>query len=172
MKKIRISYNEFEKMTNDLAIKILKSGFSPDYIVGINRGGLPIAVALSHILEVPMYTLKVTLRDGDEDDCDHNLWMAEDAVGYGSMGCLEDEKSKILIIDDINDTGATYKWIKQDWQSSCLPNLSDWQKVWGDNIKFAVLVNNLASNEIADYSSMEINKAEDPSWIVFPWERE
>lgn len=166
-----ISWSDIDKMCNKLAIDILKSAWRPEYIVGISRGGLPAAVVLSHILEVPMYALKVTLRDGVEEDCDHNLWMSEDAVGYGKMGCLEDEKTNILIVDDINDSGATYQWIQQDWQSSCLPDLSEWNEVWGHNVRFAVLVNNLASKETADFAAMEINKTEDPSWIVFPWER-
>jgi hypoxanthine phosphoribosyltransferase len=166
-----ISWSEIDQMCNKLAIDILKSAWRPEYIVGISRGGLPAAVMLSHILEVPMYALKVTLRDGVEEDCDHNLWMSEDAVGYGKMGCLEDEKTNILIVDDINDSGATYQWIQQDWQGSCLPNLSEWNAVWGHNVRFAVLVNNLASTETADFAAMEINKTEDPSWIVFPWER-
>lgn len=172
MKKIQIDWQQLEKNCTKLALDILKSGFNPDYIVGINRGGLTPAVMLSHMLDVPMHTLKVTLRDGAEEDCDHNLWMSEDAVGYGSMGCLENEPAKILIVDDINDTGATYAWIKQDWRSTCLPNLKEWDTVFGSNVRFAVLVNNLSSKETADYSAMEINKAEDPSWIVFPWEKE
>ena len=171
MNKIYVDWNTIEQYCNQLAIQILKSDWRPEYIVGISRGGLTPAVMLSHILEVPMYTLKVTLRDGVEEDCDHNLWMSEEAIGYGKMGCLEDEKTNILIVDDINDTGATYQWIQEDWQSSCLPNLSEWNSVWGHNVRFAVLVNNLASKESVDFSALEINKAEDPSWIVFPWEQ-
>lgn len=172
MNKIRIDWQQLEKHCTKLALEISKSNFKPDYIVGINRGGLTPAVMLSHLLDVPMYTLKVTLRDGVEEDCDHNLWMSEDCVGYGPMGCLEDEKAKILIVDDINDTGATYQWIQKDWQDSCLPNLAEWNTVWGHNVRFAVIVNNLASKESADYAALEINKVEDPSWIVFPWEHE
>ena len=167
-----IKWRDFDRHCNKLAFDILKSGFKPDYIVGISRGGLSAAVVLSHILEVPMYTLKVTLRDGVEEDCDHNCWMSEDAVGYGSMGCLEDKKTNILIVDDINDSGATYAWIKNDWRGNCLPNLEDWNTVWGQNVRFAVLVNNLASKETADYAASEINKSEKDVWIVFPWESE
>lgn len=172
MNKINISWREFDKMCNKIALQILKSGYKPDYIVGINRGGLPVAVVLSHLLEVPLYTLKVTLRDGAEEDCDHNCWMSEDAIGYGEAGCLEAEKTNILIVDDINDTGATYAWIQKDWRQNALPTFNDWDTVFGDNVKFAVLVNNASSNQKADYAAMQINKAKDPSWIVFPWEAE
>ena len=168
--KINLSWREIERLSNKLAIDILKSDFKPEYIVGISRGGLTPAVIISHILDVPMYTLKVTLRDGQEEDCDHNCWMSEDAFGYGSAGCLENEPTRILIVDDINDTGATFNWIKQDWRDMCLPNSADWQNIWHENVRFAVLVDNVASEFKTDYSAMEINKAEDPSWIVFPWE--
>lgn len=172
MIKQSISWQEFENMCDTLATAVLKSSWRPKYIVGINRGGLPAAVVLSHKLGVPLYTLKVTLKDGGEDDCDHNFWISEEAIGYGKMGCLEDEKTNILIVDDINNDGATYQWIQQDWQGSCLPDLNDWDNVWGHNVRYAVLVNNLSSKESADYFAMEINKAENPNWIVFPWEHE
>jgi hypoxanthine phosphoribosyltransferase len=119
-----------------------------------------------------MYTLKVTLRDGVEEDCDHNCWMSEEAFGYGEMGCLENVPTNILIVDDINDSGSTIAWIKKDWESSCLPNSAYWNEVWHKNVKFAVLVNNLSRAETADNSALEINKAEDDVWIDFPWEQE
>jgi hypoxanthine phosphoribosyltransferase len=172
MNKQLISWADFDQMCAKIADDVLKSDWRPNYIVGINRGGLPTAVVLSHMLEVPMYSLKVTLRDGVEDDCDHNLWMSEEAIGYGGMGCLEDKKANILIVDDINDAGATYQWIQKDWQDSCLPNLSDWNTVWGHNVRYAVLVNNLSSAESADFSALTINKAEQDIRMVFPWERQ
>ena len=149
----------------------------PDYIVGITRGGLTPAVMLSHMLNVPMYALHVSLRDGG--DSETNCWMSEDAFGY-----VPDEKrdliksrwdsqfqKNILVVDDINDSGDTIAWIKKDWQSTCLPNEDSWKKVWGNNVRFATLVNNLTSNELIDYTSLEINKTEKDVWIVFPWER-
>ena len=172
MDKQVLTFSDIESYCNKLAISILRSDFRPDYIVGISRGGLVPAVILSHKLAVPLYTLKVTLRDGKEEDCDHNLWMSEDAMGYGAAGCLEDEKTNILIVDDINDTGATYAWIKNDWRQSCLPDFAEWETVFGHNVRFAVLVNNLASTESADYFALEINKAEHNVWIKFPWEHE
>ena len=73
----------------------------------------------------------------------------------------------ILIVDDINDTGATFEWIKNDWHSSVY-HLED--SVWGNSVRFASLIDNLPSNVDVDYSSLEINKDENPEWIVFPWE--
>ena len=110
-----------------------------------------------------------------------NLWMAEDAFGWteggykglGGDGAFDYtmHAKNILIVDDINDSGATLNWIKQDWQSSCLPDNSRWANVFGHNVRFAVLINNEASEfKDVDYVGMNINKLEEPIWCVFPWE--
>jgi hypoxanthine phosphoribosyltransferase len=166
-----ISWDEFNQDCDKLAEQITASGFMPEFIVGITRGGLTPAVILSQILKVPMYTLKVTLRDGVEEDCDHNCWMSEEAFGYGDMGCLENTPTNILIVDDINDSGATIAWIKKDWESSCLPNSAYWNEVWHNTVKFATLVDNSSSSQRVDYSARVIDKSKDNVWIDFPWER-
>lgn len=139
--------------------------WKPDYVVGLTRGGLAPAVMISQYLNVPMHSLKVSLRHGRED-CESNLWMAEEAFGYDDQ-----DPARILIVDDINDSGATMKWIRQDWQSGCLPNDERWNTIWNDTVRFAVLVNNSASQyQQVDYTAVEINKNDEPQWIVFPWE--
>jgi hypoxanthine phosphoribosyltransferase len=108
-----------------------------------------------------MHTLKVSLRD-DDSGPESNLWMAEEAFNM---------TKEILIVDDINDTGSTLNWIRQDWQSSCLPGHKDWESVWGNNVRVAVMINNEASNfKDVDYVGLNINKLEEPIWCVFPWE--
>jgi hypoxanthine phosphoribosyltransferase len=150
----------------------------PDYIVGLTRGGLVPATMLSHYLNVPMHTLKVSLRDSDADYQESNLWMAEDAFGYVPKDetILADFDyhlcaKKILIVDDINDSGATLTWIRRDWQDSCLPDHERWESVWGNNVRTAVMINNDASDfKDVDYTGLNINKLEEPIWCVFPWE--
>lgn len=132
------------------------------------------AVMLSHWFGVPCETLKVSLRDGGQ--CESNAWMADDAYGYshptgdGVSNSDPALRRNILIVDDINDSGDTIEWIKQDWQGSCLPKQPEWRDIWHSNVRFAVLVNNLASKATVDYSATEVNKAEDDVWLVFPWE--
>jgi hypoxanthine phosphoribosyltransferase len=109
-----------------------------------------------------MECLKVSLRD-DASQPESNLWMAEDAY----------EGKHILIVDDINDSGATLNWIQQDWMSSCFPNNQDrWTQVWGNNVRVAVLVDNESSKSKLNisYSAVDLNKADEDVWIVFPWE--
>lgn len=158
MKKIYKTWREVDANCTKLALDILRSDWRPDYIVGLTRGGLTPAVLLSHLLKVPMHTLKVQLRDG-EQDCEMNCWIPEDVV----------KATNVLIVDDINDTGETLAWIRDDWEKSVFKgDIAYW---WHKRIKIAVLVNNMASAETVDFHIDEINKAEDPCWIVFPWEK-
>ena len=168
MKKIFYSWKEVQGACLDIARQINNSDWKPDYIVGITRGGLVPATLLSQYLEIPLETLKVQLRDGGESET--NCWMAEDAFGYNAAAIGDPLCKNILIVDDINDQGSTIAWIKQDWQSSCLPNDARWEQVWGQNVRVATLTNNLASKETVDYSVWEVNKAENDCWLVYPWE--
>jgi hypoxanthine phosphoribosyltransferase len=161
MKKIYYSWQDVERQTQEILRQLQRDAWMPDYVVGLTRGGLVPANLVSQYLEVPMECLKVSLRD-DASQPESNLWMAEDAY----------EGKRILIVDDINDSGATLNWIKQDWQDSCLPETDRWFKIWGNNIRVAVLVDNEASaSELnVSYSAVDLNKAEEDVWIVFPWE--
>src|SRR6056300_1749602 len=146
MKKHFYTYNDVHNAAMDIVLKMYKDNWRPDYVVGITRGGLPLALRISQLLDCRMETLKVKLRDGKlGEECETNCWMSEDAFGYvyeadrddvfGKGTSHPDNKKKILIVDDINDTGATFNWIKEDWQSSCLPNHDNWLTIWGDNVR-------------------------------------
>jgi len=165
MKKIYHTWQDVEHHTQEILRQIHLDAWRPDYVVGLTRGGLVPANLISQYLGCRMETLKVSLRDGTE--CESNLWMAEDAFGHEM-----DQPKNILIVDDINDTGATLNYIREDWPSGCFPDNPRWKKVWGSNVRVAVLVDNESSkSEIPiSYSAVDINKAEQDSWIVFPWE--
>ena len=178
MNKLILDSEKFSNLVGNICRDIAVSNWRPDYIVGITRGGLLPAVMASHYFNAPMYTLGVSLRDNKGNiGPEHNCWMSEDAFGYdGDTYDGDAPKStrgkNILIIDDINDTGATFNWIMQDWQSGCLPKDPRWNNIWGNNVRFAVVIDNLSSqcSRKMDYAGMEINKAEDDVWVDFPYE--
>ena len=159
MNKIYYSWAQVEGACLEIARQMSMHNWQPDYIVGITRGGAIPAVLLSQYTGIPMKPLQVSLRDGQ--GCVSDTGMAEDAY----------EGKKILVVDDINDQGSTVAWIKKDWQSSCLPGETQWQHVWGDNVRFAVLTHNLSSEfKDPDYYVWTVNKAEKDCWLVYPWE--
>jgi hypoxanthine-guanine phosphoribosyltransferase len=162
MEKRKVSWSEFQGLVANICRDIANSEWRPDYIVGITRGGLLPAVMISQYFNVPCEALKVSLRDnGGEHATESNLWMAEDAFNG----------KKILVVDDINDTGATVNWIIDDWCGSCVSD-KRWEDVWNRNVRFATVFDNLASNAKIEmnYIGEEINKAERNIWIDFPFE--
>jgi hypoxanthine-guanine phosphoribosyltransferase len=160
MNKRLIKFKEFKLLVLNMCSTIQRTGWKPDYIVGISRGGLLPAVMISQYFNIPMKPLQVSLRDNIETVSD--LGMAEDAYN----------NKNILIVDDINDQGTTLNWIMKDWPSGCFPDDPKWEGVWGNNVRFAVVVDNLSSkcNVGMDYWGMEVNKAEKDVWIEFPYE--
>ena len=84
------------------------------------------ATMISHYFEVPMHTLEIKLRDHAVKP-ESNKWMVP--------RCLDGKK--ILIVDDINDTGDTLAWIKQDWDNS--GKVFTEEINWEAHVRFAVL---------------------------------
>jgi hypoxanthine phosphoribosyltransferase len=173
MKKIYYTWQDVAQQTQEILRQLQRDAWRPDYVVGLTRGGLVPANLISQYLEVPMETLKVSLRD-DASQPESNLWMAEDAFGHSDFDPMtsDDGRKRILIVDDINDSGATLNWIMKDWQSSCFPKDNRWKEIWGNNVRVAVLVDNEASKSKLNisYSAVDLNKAKQDVWIVFPWE--
>ena len=161
MKKVYYTWQDVENQTQEILRQIHHDAWQPDYVVGLTRGGLVPANLISQYLSCPMECLKVSLRD-DSTKPEHNLWMAEDAY----------EGKNILIVDDINDSGATLNWIKKDWEAFHPSKPNPWKTIWNTSVRVATLVDNESSKSklAIDYSAVTINKADKDVWIVFPWE--
>ena len=148
IKKHFYSWQDIETMCTSIVKQMYADNYKPDYIVGLTRGGNIPATIISNMLDIPCEAMKVSFRNDDRVDRDH--WLSAFAM-----------EKKILIVDDINDSGATFKWIWNDWE---LENI-----VHG--VKFATLTENLASEfENVSYHVHEVNKAEEDVWLVYPWE--
>lgn len=146
----RPSWSDIEKGTAHLALTITKTRVSPDFIVGVNRGGLVPAVILSHMLDVPLIPVSYSSKDGAGDDKNHSNVLPTIGDSFATPQTL-------LIVDDIADTGHTLAELTRHYRSqgNHVLTVSLYRK------EFPVLVPDFAWQVISD----------DDPWIVFPWER-
>lgn len=145
--KINFSIEDMQFALLDITKQIQGSTWIPEVILSINRGGCVPGVYLSHSIKTPHKVIDIQLRDSNNIP---NL----DVLKYSI-----NRYKTILIIDDINDTGATFNFIKK--------NIIDKSK----EVRFAALVDNISSDFKVDYKGKVIDKSKTPSWIVFPWEK-
>ena len=160
IKKHYYSWTDIENMCTNIVKQMYADNWRPDYIVGLTRGGNIPATIISNMLDIRCEAMKVSFRN--DDRVDTNFWLSRYATD-----------SNILIVDDINDTGATFNWIVNDWEQSCFPKDTHWRNVWCENVRFAVITDNLASDFKfrVNYSCHEVNKSEKDVWLVYPWEK-
>lgn len=138
MEKIKISYNDYGNMLDLLYTRLKNKDFV--FFNGVPRGGLPIAVHLSHFLETDLLTI------GEISQMSEDMDLVPD-----------DEKQTILIIDDICDTGDTFECMSERLDAIGLTKYF--------KIEWAVLFYKPHSTFKPDYFVQETK-----DWIVFPWE--
>ena len=96
VKKSHFTTGQMRNALLQIEDQMVHSGWMPDIILGINRGGCIPGVYLSHRLKKPHEVVDVRLRDHATKP---NLSVLEKAFAF---------QKKILVIDDINDTGDTF----------------------------------------------------------------
>ena len=145
-----ISHERFLEELEALARQVDADAWRPDFLVGIGRGGLVPAAYLSHRTGLPM--LSVDHSTGDR--------------GFGAelldkLAAKIRSGARLLIVDDINDSGGTIKFLRAAIEAK----VDD-----PDGLRVAVLVHNVRSKARAEYRGSEIDRDRDKRWYVFPWE--
>jgi hypoxanthine phosphoribosyltransferase len=144
-KEIRYSWEEFDKDILLIIKQIYDSRWMPQFIVGIKRGGLVPAVALSHKMHLPLIVISCQLRDGKEE--------------FNPLEIVDLPKNaKLLVVDDICDSGKTLEKVFY----SLKKDFSD--------IKSCSLFHNIRQKFYSDYKARKIDRDYERGWIIFPWE--
>jgi len=115
IEKYYYSWKEFDEDIDFISRKFRKANIKPKLIIGIARGGLIPAVALSHILEVPFKSTTWQDRDGGIKE---NIFIPDNS----------------LVVDDINDTGLTFNGVCSGF-NTMFETVALWQR---KNSKFNV----------------------------------
>ena len=155
--KLIISWDEYNKTVEELAVKIHSSGFKVNLLIGIMRGGAPIIDVLSRIFKIKCAYLAVESYTGKsiEDNQGDIVFSRELSSTAKNLG------GNILLCDDLSDTGVTLNksidWLKK------YPPLQGNIK----SIKTAVLWKKRDSTFEPDYCAQKLHSN---PWIVQPFE--
>ena len=145
--KLWYNWREMRRDVNTLCREIILDNFNPDVIVGLSRGGLTPGVMMSHWFQKPFKPVKAALRDFPE-------W--EDYLPKKT-------DKRILIVDDICDSGETFQKISDFLNSRK-------EKSTQTDIRFASLWWNNEVEFEPHYYAQECAKDSGNIWIHFPWE--
>ena len=155
--KLIISFNEYTKIVEQLAIEIHKT-YKPTVLVGIMRGAAPIIDILSRILKLPIAYIVIQSYSGrGMEDKQGQLMFARE------ISSLAEDKdfNKVLLIDDLSDTGLTLNK-SIEWLKNYAPT-----KNYIKEVRTACLWKKKSSTFEPDFCPVRLNS--DP-WIVQPTE--
>lgn len=105
-----------------LALKIVESGYRPDYIVGVWRGGAPIGIAVQEMFDfLGFHADHIAIRTSSYAGVDErNKEVAVHGLNY--LIKRVESQQKMLIVDDVYDTGLSIQQVIQDLQRACKKN--------------------------------------------------
>src|SRR5215210_9358710 len=142
-----MTWNELGAGARELAEAVAEDRYRPDMVLAIARGGLLVAGALGDALGVKnTFTMNVEFYTGVDERLDMPMILPPlpDLVDF--------EETRVLIADDVADTGATLALVKD----FCAGKVGE--------VRCAVLYEKPRSTVRCEYVWRRTDR-----WITFPW---
>ncbi len=133
---IILSWRDIDNIVDDLCKQIKDKGYT--MVIGLARGGVTPAVMISHKLGIKYDSVVWQTRDGGLQE-------------NGRLNNIINREQKVLIVDDICDSGLTLTQVKANHP----------------NTDVAVLTTKI-DTKLVDYAVKEYYN--DSRWVIFPWE--
>tara|TARA_E500000318_G_C3431317_1_gene161228 strand:+ start:52 stop:516 length:465 start_codon:yes stop_codon:yes gene_type:complete len=150
---LKLDWDNIDFLINYIADQIKQKNIKFDSIIALGRGGLIPGAALSYKLGIlDLQNLGISTR---KDDGKY-----QDTIVYQKPKNLN-KNSKILVVDDINDSGRTFTAVNSILQSE--------YNIDSNNILYASLV----MKECSEFTKNIIfgNILHTTSWLQFPWDK-
>ena len=161
MKKHFIGPEELLEDAYRLAWKVFKSGFFPTYIIGIWRGGAPLAIAVHELLcflgvNAKHTPIKISSYDG--------LTRGDEITINGLAPLCEmiTKNDSLLVVDDVHDTGHSIEHLLTNIKTMLISSKPE--------IRVATAYFKPNRNETGKEPDYFLHKNND--WLVFPHELE
>ena len=145
-----LTYEMFGTAVRELAQQVVDSGYAPDLVLSIARGGLGLGMGLGYALDVKnLSAVNVEFYTGVDERLDVPIMLppTPDVVDLAGL--------KILIADDVADTGRTLEIVR----AFCADHVAE--------ARIAVIYEKPRTGVQADYVWRRTER-----WIDFPWSAE
>lgn len=143
-----------------LGLKVLDSGFIPDIIIGVWRGGTPVAIAVHELLDYfDVKTDHIAIRTSLYSAIEQR----KDSVSVAGLAYVVGESltnNSILIVDDVFDTGLSVKQVVDELHAQCAANTL--------TIKVATPYFKPTNNKTDKVPDYYLHSTDE--WLVFPHE--
>jgi hypoxanthine phosphoribosyltransferase len=162
MDKLFIQADELLRDSFKLAWQVFESGYRPNYIIGVWRGGAPIGIAVQEFLDVlGVPSDHIAIRTSHYKGIDER---DNEVQVYGLNYVIKQVESEdsLLIVDDVHDTGISIQKIILDLQTACKKNTPE--------IKVATPYFKPKKNKTDRKPDFYLHETE--KWLVFPHELE
>lgn len=150
-----------------LAKMVLESGFHPDFMIALWRGGAPIGIYVHEVFKwMGLNTDHIAIRTSKY----HGIDKAGELVEVHNLGYVKDrlrKYTKLLIVDDIYDTGKSIEAVIENLRAKICENMPA-------NFQVATVYYKPDRNQtprIPDYY-IDSCKVAKNIWVVFPHEVE
>ena len=158
MPDLHISWDEYHKKTEQLAVQVHKDSWNFNQVVCIAKGGMRVGDVFARLFNVPLAILSVESYRGDGNKKDQRgsvIFSRDLAKTTPNIG------SKVLLVEDLADSGITLKK-SIDWLEHIYGFYLD------EPIRTAVIYYKSVSTYKPDYY---IEYLENSPWIHFPYEK-
>ena len=154
---LNISWEEYHKKTEQLAVKVYDDGWKFNQVVCIAKGGMRVGDVFARIFNVPLAILSVESYKGEgmknkRGAITFSRDLAKTSPNIGS---------KVLLVDDLADSGITLKK-SIDWLEHFYGFYFD------EPVRTAVLFYKAVSKFKPTY---HVDYLEDSPWLVMPFEK-
>jgi len=162
MDKLFIQADELLRDSFKLALKVYESGYRPNYIIGVWRGGAPIGIAVQEFLDVlGVPSDHIAIRTSHYKGIDERDSQVQ-VYGLNYIIKQVESEDSLLIVDDVHDTGISIEKIILDLETACKKNTPE--------IKVATPFFKPKKNKTDRKPDFYIHETE--KWLVFPHELE
>ncbi|MDQ1596928.1 MAG: uncharacterized protein QOI70_352 [Microbacteriaceae bacterium] len=145
--RVILEWDEFGEASRELARMVYSSGFRPDVVVAIARGGLLLAGSIAYALDVKSCgALNVEFYTGIDERLDEPVLLPPMLDEPAIAG------KRVLLVDDVSDSGRTLAMVLGILQRT------------GADVRTVCLYSKPATVLEPDYVWKKTSQ-----WIAFPW---